>query len=70
MRIGGDIGKYTGFYYTFSMAAQVFTPIVSGSLLEHVSYRTLFPYSVVFSILALITMLLVKHGDAIPKKVG
>ncbi|MDD4474427.1 MAG: MFS transporter [Eubacteriales bacterium] len=60
---GGDIGKYTGFYYTFSMAAQIFTPIFSGSLLEHVSYRTLFPYSAVFSVLALITMSLVKHGD-------
>lgn len=60
---GGDIGKYTGFYYTFSMAAQIFTPIFSGSLLEHVSYRTLFPYSAIFSVLALITMSLVKHGD-------
>ena len=66
MSSSGDIGKYTGFYYTFSMAAQIFTPIFSGALLENVSYRTLFPYSAVFSVLALITMLLVKHGDVIP----
>ena len=66
----GDVGKYTGYYYTFSMAAQVVTPILSGYLLEHVSYRTLFPYSVFFSVLAFFTMLLVKHGDSRPEKRG
>lgn len=64
----GDVGKYTGYYYTFSMAAQVITPILSGFLLEHVSYRTLFPYAVVFSILAFCTMLMVKHGDSKPQQ--
>ncbi|MCR5404810.1 MAG: MFS transporter [Butyrivibrio sp.] len=66
MSKSGDIGKYTGTYYTFSMAAQVFTPILSGFLLEHVSYRTLFPYAFVFSTLAFFTMLMVKHGDSKP----
>lgn len=66
----GDVGKYTGYYYTFSMAAQVVTPIISGYLLEHVSYRTLFPYSVFFSVLAFFTMLMVKHGDSRPEKKG
>jgi Na+/melibiose symporter-like transporter len=66
MARAGDIGKYTGTYYTFSMAAQVFTPIFSGFLLEHVSYRTLFPYAVVFSVLAFITMTQVRHGDSKP----
>lgn len=64
----GDVGKYTGYYYTFSMAAQVITPILSGFLLEHVSYRTLFPYAVIFSILAFCTMLMVKHGDSKPQQ--
>ena len=70
MSKAGDVGKYTGLYYTFSMAAQVITPILSGALLEHVSYRTLFPYSVAFCVLAFITMSQVKHGDSkpIPKK--
>ncbi len=67
MSKSGDIGKYTGTYYTFSMAAQVFTPILSGFLLEHVSYRTLFPYAFAFSTLAFFTMLLVKHGDSRPE---
>lgn len=66
MSKSGDVGKYTGYYYTFSMAAQVITPILSGYLLEHVSYRTLFPYSVTFCILAFITMSQVKHGDSKP----
>ncbi|MCD7737613.1 MAG: MFS transporter, partial [Lachnospiraceae bacterium] len=64
----GDVGKYTGYYYTFSMAAQVATPILSGWLLEHVSYRTLFPYATVFSLLALLTMSQVRHGDSKPEK--
>ncbi len=67
MAKSGDIGKYTGTYYTFSMAAQVFTPIFSGFLLEHVSYRTLFPYAVIFSALAFVTMTQVRHGDSRPE---
>ena len=61
-----DVGKYTGYYYTFSMSAQVITPILSGFLLEHISYRVLFPYAVVFAILAFVCTTQVKHGDAKP----
>lgn len=68
MSKGSDIGKFTGTYYTFSMAAQIFTPVVSGFLLEHVSYRTLFPYAFVFSIIAFLTMTQVRHGDSKPVK--
>lgn len=62
----GDVGKYTGYYYVFSMAAQILTPVLSGVLLQMVSYTTLFPYSCVFSVLAFLTMLMVKHGDTRP----
>lgn len=62
----GDVGKYTGYYYVFSMAAQILTPILSGVLLQNVSYVTLFPYSCIFSVLAFFTMLRVKHGDSKP----
>jgi len=68
MSKSGDIGKYTGLYYTFSMSAQIATPILSGVLLDFVSYRTLFPYAVVFSALAFVTMSMVKHGDNRPEK--
>ncbi len=68
MSKGGDIGKFTGTYYTFSMAAQIVTPVLSGFLLENVSYRTLFPYAFLFSVLAFFTMTQVRHGDSRPEK--
>ena len=61
---GSDVGKFTGYYYTFSMAAQVVTPILSGFLLRHVSYKTLFPYAALFVLFSFFTMLFVRHGDA------
>ena len=64
---GSDVGKYTGYYYTFSMAAQVLTPILSGALLEHVGYWTLFPYAFVMLTLAMVTMSRVRHGDSRPE---
>ena len=65
-----DTGKYTGYYYTLSMSAQIITPIVSGFLLENVGYKTLFPYAFVFSLASLCTMLFVKHGDAKTSRVN
>ncbi len=67
MSRGSDIGRFTGFYYTFSMAAQIVTPILSGFLLEHVGYHTLFPYAALFVSAAFFTMLFVKHGDSRPE---
>ena len=61
---GSDIGKFTGYYYTFSMSAQVVTPIVAGTLLRNVGYWTLFPYAALFVGLSFVTMLFVKHGDS------
>ncbi|MBR2615268.1 MAG: MFS transporter [Clostridia bacterium] len=70
MSSGANVGKYTGFYYTFSMAAQIATPLVSGFLIDHLplGYRILFPYAVVFSVLSFITMSQVRHGDSRPAK--
>ena len=61
---GSDIGKFTGYYYTFSMSAQVITPIVAGTLLRNVGYWTLFPYAALFVALSGVTMLFVRHGDS------
>lgn len=63
---GADVGKYTGYYYTFSMAAQVLTPVLSGALLEHAGYGTLFPYALVMACAAFVTMCFVRHGDSRP----
>ena len=63
---GGDVGKYTGFYYTASMAAQTITPYFSGLLMDKIGMTTLFPYATIFVAIAFGTMLFVKHGDSRP----
>ena len=63
----GDVGKFTGYYYTFSMAAQIVTPIVSGVLLQHVGYWTLFPYAALMVVCSFATISLAKHGDSKPQ---
>ena len=64
---GSDIGKFTGYYYTASMAAQVVTPILAGFLMRNISYKVLFPYAALFVIFSFLTMTQVKHGDAVPE---
>ena len=61
-----EVGKYTGYYYTASMAAQVMTPIFSGFLMDKMGMTILFPYAVFFTALAFVTMMFVKHGDSRP----
>lgn len=75
MSRGSDIGKYTGYYYTVSMSAQIITPILSGAVLEYgylllgstnpdAGYVLLFPYGALFTAASFVTMLFVRHGDA------
>ena len=66
---GGDVGKYTGFYYTASMAAQTVTPWISGMFMDRIGLTTLFPYATIFVALAFVTMLFVRHGDSRPAQV-
>ena len=67
---GGDVGKYTGFYYTASMAAQTLTPVLSGLVMDNWGITKLFPYATVFAGCAFITMLFVKHGDSKAEKLS
>lgn len=68
---GSEVGKFTGLYYTFSMSAQIITPIVAGWLLRNISYRALFPYAAVFVFASFLTMGFVRHGDnKVPAKKG
>ena len=64
---GSDIGKYTGYYYTASMTAQIATPVLSGFLMDNVAETVLFPYAAIFAALAFVTMAFVNHGDAKPE---
>ena len=64
-----DVGKYTGWYYTASMSAQVLTPVLSGAIMDIVgNMLPLFPYAFICVSLAFITMIFVKHGDSKPVK--
>lgn len=66
---GSTIGKYTGYYYTASMAAQVITPILSGWLMDTFGTMSiLFPYATIFVGIAFVTMCFVKHGDSKPEQ--
>ena len=82
---GSDIGRYTGFYYTFSMSAQIVTPILSGFLFDLMKaagyypfgeafagseYWLLFPYGAIFVALSFVTMLFVRHGDSCEPRGG
>jgi MFS family permease len=65
---GSNVGKYTGYYYAFSMAAQILTPILSGFFMDLIHPKVLFPYATLFVASAFITMFLTKHGDAVIQK--
>ena len=68
---GGDVGKYTGYYYTASMAAQIVAPTLSGLLYGIFGMRsTFFVFGSVFVALSFVTMLFVKHGDSRPEPTG
>ena len=66
----GDVGKYTGFYYTASMTAQIVTPILSGFLIDKIGWHVFFPYAAIFVACAFVTMFFVKHGDSRPEAQG
>lgn len=68
---GGDVGKYTGYYYTASMAAQIVAPILSGFLYDVFTMRIMFfAFGTAFVALSFVTMFFVKHGDASAEKRG
>ncbi len=62
---GGDVGKYTGYYYTASMSAQIVAPILSGFLYDLIGMRyVFFAFGTIFVVFSFVTMFFVKHGDA------
>ncbi|MBE6536935.1 MAG: SLC45 family MFS transporter [Ruminococcaceae bacterium] len=68
---GGEVGKYTGYYYTASMAAQIVAPIFSGALYDLFGMRAMFfAFGTFFVAMSFITMFFVKHGDSKPEATG
>lgn len=67
----GDVGKYTGYYYTASMSAQIVAPILSGFLYDIFGMRKIFfAFGTAFVVFSFITMLFVRHGDNKVEKSG
>ena len=64
---GSNVGRYTGYYYAFSMAAQIVTPMLSGLFMDKMGRIVLFPYATICVVISLFTMLFVKHGDVKPE---
>ena len=68
---GSEVGKYTGYYYTASMAAQIVAPILSGALYDLFTMRIMFfSFGTLFVALSFVTMLFVRHGDSGPAARG
>jgi len=64
MTSSGGVGKYTGYYYLFSMLAAIISPILYGFLADMLGDGFLFIYAAVALVIALFFMMLVKHGEA------
>jgi len=63
MTANSRIGKYTGYYYFFSMLASIASPVLYGSLKDLLGETMLFPYSFVMAAMALISMGFVTYGE-------
>lgn len=67
LEIGGveKVGTFTGYYYTATFSAQIASPIVYGFIRMFAgTYMSLFYYSPVMFLLAIIMIMFVKHGEA------
>ncbi len=59
------IGKYTGYYYFFSQAASIASPLLFGLIQDLTrNYSNLFIYSPVGILCAILCMVFVRHGEA------
>ena len=72
LEIGGieKVCTFTGYYYTATFSAQIASPIVYGFIRMFAgTYMSLFYYSPIMFALAIVLLLFVKHGEAIPQDV-
>ncbi|MCL2494141.1 MAG: MFS transporter [Oscillospiraceae bacterium] len=70
LEIGGieRVGTFTGYYYTATFSAQIASPIAYGFFrMFSGSYISLFYYSPILFSLAVLSILFVRHGEAIPE---
>ena len=71
LEIGGveKVGTFTGYYYTATFSAQIASPIVYGAIRMFAgTYMSLFYYSPIVFAAAILMLIFVKHGEAIPQE--
>ena len=59
----GSVGIYTGLYYTFSQAAAITSPPLTGGLIDLAGYRGIFAYCAVCMAAAFVVMGFVRGGE-------
>lgn len=72
LEIGGvdKVGTFTGYYYTATFSAQIASPILYGFIRMFAgTYMSLFYYSPLCFAGAILMILFVKHGEAIPQDI-
>lgn len=72
LEIGGldKVGTFTGYYYTATFSAQIASPIIYGVVRMFTgTYMSLFVYSPIAFALAVLCIVFVRHGEAIPQNV-
>ncbi|MCL2833588.1 MAG: MFS transporter [Treponema sp.] len=72
VRLSGEekVGTFVGYYYFFSFASQIVSPILFGAIRDLVgNYQVLFLYSCIAFTLALLSLIFVRHGEDEPVKV-
>lgn len=61
-----DSGRYMGYYYIATTVAQIITPTFASLFINVSGYKILGIYAGIFSVLTVLTSIMVKHGDAKP----
>jgi len=66
VRLSGEskIGTFIGYYYLFSFASQIFSPVLFGFIRDITgSYKVLFLYSCIAFAAAIVSLFFVRHGE-------
>ncbi|MEM0093614.1 MAG: MFS transporter [Thermofilum sp.] len=58
------LGTYTGLYYFASQTAAITGPPIAGLFIDLLGYGALFPFSLIFLALSVVTLQFVKRGEA------
>ncbi|TVP96338.1 MAG: MFS transporter [Acholeplasmatales bacterium] len=64
-----NVGTYTGYYYTSSMLAQSFTPVVAGFFINRLGYGILFNYASILVLAAFVVFLFIIERKDVDREI-